>query len=534
METAALYKRLFLTIIINKQARVRSRAMRGIRADEAFYLGKYNMKCFLYQVDPSNLRRIFYLDSKKEEYKLWNWESVMMRKIAFFLCFVLCFGLVGQLSPVEAAYMPPKDMTVYSQAVYLYNLDTDTPVYEKNSQTQLQPASTAKIMTAILALENTDDLDETFTYPTYIFDMLEPGVSQADVRIGEEMTMRKALYCLMLQSDCYSALAIADRIGGGDIQTFVDMMNAKAQELGAVNTVFTNPHGLYDENMHTTAYDLFLISKYAMKLDGFMDIASTVTIDIGPTNIHSEGYNLYTTIKPMMKSSEYYYEPIQGIKTGTLEEVGYNYVSTASKNGYSYLLVLMGAPMFGEGVNEEGEPEKLEQNLAFVDAKNIYEWAFNSFETKLLLEKNKTCNSIPVRLSSEADTVNLVSADSFSALVPIDMQVSEDGDPSGTSIVLRYNKKDYVDAPVKRGQKLGTVDLVLNNEVLGTIDLLAEKDVSRSQMLFILDYIKNLFSAFWIKFVVILLVLILAFYIVLMILRNRYRKRYRRARGRRR
>lgn len=87
------------------------------------------------------------------------------------------------------------------------------------------------------------------------------------------MTMRKALYALMLQSDCFSALATADRSGDGDIDAFIQMMNDKAKELGAVNTNFANPHGLYDENNYTTAYDLFLITKYAVDVDGFMEIA---------------------------------------------------------------------------------------------------------------------------------------------------------------------------------------------------------------------------------------------------------------------
>ncbi len=156
-----------------------------------------------------------------------------MRKLAFSLCLLLSLSLCLS-SLASAAYMPDenKDFKTNSQAVYLYNTDTGTVIYQKNEQMKLQPASTAKIMTAVLALENTDDLDEEFTYPSYIFNMLEPGVSQADVRVGETMTMRKALYALMLQSDCFSALAIADRIGDGDIDAFIQMMNDKAKELG--------------------------------------------------------------------------------------------------------------------------------------------------------------------------------------------------------------------------------------------------------------------------------------------------------------
>ena len=408
-----------------------------------------------------------------------------MRKVSLVFSLLLFFGLFAQLRPAAASYRPPDSIQVNSRAVYLYNLDTETRVFEQEAQTRMPPASLAKIMTCILALENTDDLDEEIEYPAYIWNMVEPGASQADVRQGEVLTMRKALYCLMLQSDCYSALAIADKIGDGEIQTFVDMMNDKAALIGAQNTYFTNPHGLYDEGMYTTAYDMFLITRYAIKLDHFMDIVSTRTIDISPTNmaIHNENYNLFSTILPMYPGNAYYYEPIRGVKTGTLDEVGRNYVSTASKDGYNYLLVLMGAPK----VDATGED--LQENLVFMDAKNIYEWAFNEFETKQLLEKGKTCNSIPVRLSKEADTVNLLAAESFSALVPKGIEVDAE---SGLSVMLRYTKPDSLDAPVSRGKKVGTVDLMLNNEVLGTVDLLAEKDIPRSQTLYMLDYLLSL------------------------------------------
>lgn len=451
-----------------------------------------------------------------------------MRKLSLLCCMLLLWGLFAGLRPAGASYRPPDSVQINSRAVYLYNLDTDTRVFEQEAQTRMAPASLAKIMTCILALENTEDLDaEEIEYPSYIWNLVEPGASQADVRQGEILTMRKALYCLMLQSDCYSALAIADKVGDGDIQAFVDKMNEKAALIGAQNTNFTNPHGLYDEAMYTTAYDMFLIARYAMKLDHFMDITSTYTVNLSPTNkpAHEENYNLYSTILPMYPSSPYYYEPIRGIKTGTLEEVGKNFVSMASRDGYNYLLVLMGAPYL------DSAGEKLQEELVFLDAKNIYEWAFNEFETKQLLEKGKTCNSIPVRLSKEADTVNLLAAESFSALVPKGIEVDAE---SGLSVMLRYTKPDSIDAPVSRGKKIGTVDLMLNNEVLGTVDLLAEKDIPRSQTLYMLDYLKGFFNQFWFKFLLVLLFLILAFYITLMVLRNRYRKRRRRARGRKR
>lgn len=435
-------------------------------------------------------------------------------------------------------YTLPDEYTISSHAAYLYNLDTQTEVMSLNAQEQMPPASTAKIMTCLLALEHTADLDtEMVSYPQSVFNEmssfmsatgLSPSdISQADVQPGEELTMRKALYCLMLQSDCYSAMAIAHHICDGDSAAFVQMMNARAQELGAVNTYFTNPHGLYEPEMVTTAYDMFLISRQAMQLDSFMDICSTPTIDISPTNVsrHDDNYLLISTIKTMIKGSDYYYEPIAGIKTGTLPEVGMNYVSSASRDGYNYLLVLMGAPAYDE------EGEALPEKAPFTDAKTIYEWAFDTFETTTLYEKGATVGQVSVNLSAEDDYVNLLAADSFHAFVPIEATQSGDG---SSAITMRLNVPESIDAPISFGQKIGTMDVILYGEVVGSVDVIAKNDVNRSQSKYILSRISEIFSQFWIKFLLIFVILIVAFYSVLMILRNRYRKRRRRARSRRR
>lgn len=453
------------------------------------------------------------------------------------LCAVTAFGLFS-VDAHAVTYKLPEEYTISSRAAYLYNLDSETEVMSLNAQEKMPPASTAKIMTCLLALENTANLDtEIVHYPQAVFTemnefmaatgLTSSDISQADVQVGEELTMRQALYCLMLQSDCYSAQAIARHIGEGDSAAFVEMMNTRAEELGAANTYFTNPHGLYEPEMVTTAYDLFLITKYAMQQPAFMDICSTPTIDIAPTNVarHADQYRLISTIKTMIRGSDYYYEPIAGIKTGTLPEVGMNYVSTASKDGYNYLLVLMGAPAYDE------EGNSLPEKAPFIDAKTIYDWAFECFEIKTLYEKGATVGQVNVNLSGEEDYVNVLAADSFMALVPVD--ATETGDGS-SAIAKRLNLPESVDAPIRFGEKLGTMDVVVYGEAVGSIDLIAKKDVNRSQSKYMLSRVTDVLSKFWIKFVVVLVTLIVAFYVVLMILRNRYRRRYRRARGRRR
>lgn len=470
----------------------------------------------------------------------------LVKKTGLLCGLAFMFALIAWSCPAKAMYQP-KDLALNSESFYLYNVDTGTTLFALNEHDQKQPASTVKIMTCILALENTENLDEVFVYPEYVFTELRgTGAAQADVRSGEEMTMRKALYCLMLQSDCYSALAIADRVGGGDVEKFVAMMNAKAQELGAVNTNFTNPHGLYEEgvdnDMRTTAYDLYLMAKYAIKLEGFMEFCSTPAIDLtelSPSNVAAHqaenGWRLTTTIYPMLRQQPEYYEPLKGIKTGSLPEFGFNFVSTASRNGYTYLLVSMGAKF----LDEEGA--RIRPVPAFDDAKNLYEWAFQNFQVRTLYEKGASAGEALVNLSSKTDHVLLLASEEVAALVPVDAvfdekdnKLPEDGTSANPDNIYRsYHLEASYDAPIKKSQKLGTMDIVFNGDILGTVDLLAAEAVDRSEMLYLLSMLKTLFSGFWVKFAVILIVLVIIFYAVLMILRNRYRKRYRRARGRR-
>lgn len=460
-----------------------------------------------------------------------------VRSIALALigCAAALLCLFSQTVAARALYQinPDVNFTINSKAYYLYNVDTKTPICEVDSQTKRIPASTVKIMTCILALENTDNLDETFVFPQYVFNTLNgTGASHADVHPGEEMTMRKALYCLMLQSDCFSALAIADRIGGGDVDVFVDMMNEKAQEIGAINTHFTNPHGLIltadDSNMLTTPYDLCLMADYAMKLEGFMDYCSVPAMDISPTNVHTSNYLLTSTIESMKKLSPHYYEPIKGIKTGSLPECGYNLVTSATRDGYTYILVLMGADAY----DEEGKKLKSADQPIFQDAKNILDWAFNGFSVRVLYKAGEEVAEVKVALGKDEDIVKVVAAEDFSALVPVEIQVEPDDGKTG--IIKRpHLPQNGVEAPVVKDKVIGSMDIMLGGDVLGSVDLLAKKDIARSQSKYILSKISGAFDNFLLKFILILILVVVVFYVILTVLRNRYRKRYRRARGHR-
>lgn len=451
-----------------------------------------------------------------------------LSKLKQVVCFVVLFAVITCSLPVtraEAAYKVNFD--VKSQAVYMVNTDTGSVVYAKNEKQRIYPASLTKIMTAIITLEkmqsvadaNGQSLKEALentkvTAPAYLYDeFVGQNVSTADIRQNEEVRVIDLLYALILPSACEAGSILADYFGEGEILNFVDMMNAKAIELGAKDTNFTNAHGLFSEEQVSTAYDLYLITKYALTFPIFEEVCNTANYQMPATNKHAEPYYISHTnyMLSKVRGGSLYYEGMKGVKTGSLPEVGKNLISTASKNGYNYILVTLGAP------TEDAEGKAYSQNQAFVDAKNLYDWAFSSFTLQTVMREGDVLAEAGVSLSSDQDHVMLVAKEDVTALLPVDT------DPSA----IQQNKtllKD-VKAPVKKGDILGQVELRLADDVIATVDMVAMTDVNRSVWLYALDVAGRFFDQTIVKVLLALLLLIIFLYIVVLI---RYKQRKRR------
>lgn len=453
---------------------------------------------------------------------------VQMKKISLLLAFLF----ILTACPVTALAAAP-DRDINASGVYLYNLDADTLVYEKNTDRKHYPAALTTVMTAILAIEYCEeqglDLDATMvTYPNYVQDWLysyqygENGhgeVSKGGLMAGEELPMRELLYAMLLASANEASMIIADHIAGSQ-EDFAEMMTRRAKELGAANTHFANSTGLHDPDHYTTPRDMALIAKHAIGLPGFMDIVLTRSRTYGPTNMH-ESLTWNTKNLMMLEGDAYYYPALRGIKTGAVEESGNCFVSTATRDGFTYLLVVMGADIY------DSDGERYAKNLAFDDTMSLYEWVFDTYKRKSLLEKGKYVKEIPLRLSSEKDFLQLMTAERFTALVPGDINPDED-------VQKIYDLPDYVEAPVNKNDVIGTATLVLAGEVLGTVELVAAETVAASPILLILEQVKAVARSFWFKFALLFILLLIVVYIVLMILRNRRRRRLTSFRPRRR
>lgn len=423
-----------------------------------------------------------------------------IKRISALIATVMIFSVISVI-PVGAVSFTP-NFEVVSEAVYLKNLDTGDVIYEKNSDKKEYPASLTKIMTAILVLENIDDLENTEieAAPVIFDEFVGQNVSTADFRHYEIATASDLMYGMMLNSACEAASILAYYVGGGSVANFVDMMNEKAKELGAENTHFVNPHGLFDEDQYTTAHDIAIITEYAMSLPKFTEIATTQNYTLATTNKHSETRVVIHTNYMMdkMRGGEYYYPYVKGIKTGTLDEAGRCLVSLGSKDGHNYLLVTMQSPMY----NEDGT----KANFHYTDAKNLYNWAFDSFAPTQILSKDEELGEVSVEFSDGSNYVLVKPAEEYSTLWQTDVDLS--------NIERKITLAESVVAPVTKGTKLGEIELNFSGENLATIDLIATEDVARSALKYNLAIAKEFTSSGWFKLAVALVIVLIVMYII--------------------
>lgn len=245
---------------------------------------------------------------------------------------------------------------LYSPYAILIAADTGETLAEKSSRAQIYPASLTKIMTALLVIEYSGNLDETVWIPTDIYEQLyAEGASMAGFLPGEETTLRELLYGILLPSGAECCLTAARYIGGTE-ETFAELMNQKAAELGMENTNFTNCTGLQEETHYSSAADIAILLQYALSNATFREIFTSKYYYVQPTEQHPDGFTFWSTLFSQTDSRAD--GVILGGKTGYTEEAGLCLASLLSVGGREYILVTAGAPG-----SHETEPYHIEDAL---------------------------------------------------------------------------------------------------------------------------------------------------------------------------
>lgn len=266
------------------------------------------------------------------------------RLIAFFSIMIILFSLVLPYSTAQAsngtdsAESWPDGPNVYADGAIVMEASTGLILYEKNMDQTYYPASITKIMTAWLAIENSNLGDIVTFSKNAVFDV-DLDSSRIGIDVGEKLTVQQCLYAILLESANEVTYALAEHVAGS-MPAFVDMMNERAKEIGCKNTHFVNPHGLPDDNHYTTPYDMALITKEAMKNATFRKIFGTRTYTIPPTNIQPEARPLRNHHKFVL-DQEYLYDGCIGGKTGYTTVAKYTLVSVAKRGDLELICIVM-------------------------------------------------------------------------------------------------------------------------------------------------------------------------------------------------
>lgn len=258
----------------------------------------------------------------------------------------------------------PKGPSVNAKSAVLIDASTGLVLYEKNAHKKEYPASTTKILTTLLALENCS-MNETVTFSHNAVFNLESGSSHIGIDEGEQLTVEQCLYAIMLASANEVSTGIAEHISGS-VEEFAKLMNRRAEELGCLNTHFANANGLHNDKHYTSAYDMALIGRAAMQNPVFRKITATKRYTIPPTNKH-KNENIFANHHKMLVDSPFQYEYCVGGKTGYTSKAGNTLVTFAQKGEVSLVCVVMRA-------NGPTSPEN-----EYTDTTRLFEWGFENF-----------------------------------------------------------------------------------------------------------------------------------------------------------
>jgi len=386
-------------------------------------------------------------------------------------------------TPCFAAEEPPD---IYSEACVLMEASTGRVLYEKNANQVRYPASTTKIMTAILTLEHCN-LNDVATVSYDAIFSVPSGYTHANLQLGEELTIEQLLHVLLIPSANDAANVLAEHIGGS-VDSFASMMNAKAAEIGCKNTHFVNPNGIHNEEHVSTAYDMALIGRYAMQNSVFRNIVSKTSYTLPTTNKYDKRDRVFNTTNELLKEDyrdrvdNYYYKYAIGIKTGYTDAAKHCIVAGAQKDGLEYIVTIMGAETTENGL--QARP---------IDCKNLFEYAFNNFTITKVKDANSVLKQIDIEgATKETKTLDIVIQDEIDILT--------EKENVNASILPTIEIYPDLQAPVTKNAIVGKITYTVDG-ISYSSNLLAGNDVIKYEV----DWVKIIFRVLLVVFILSLL-----------------------------
>ena len=405
--------------------------------------------------------------------------KIHVRKI-FILFFLIITVLFTNLKIVYATDNDTNAPEITSGAAILIDNKTNRILYDKNASERMFPASTTKIMTAILVLENCE-LDETVTASYDALMHIPEGYVTAEIQGEEQFTVEQLLEMLLVHSANDAANVLAEYVGGS-IESFVSMMNTKVNELELTDTHFTNPYGLQEDNHYTTAYDLAKIMQYCIQNDDFRRIAGSVSCSIPATN--KSGVRSYTSTNQLvLPDSPNYYSYVTVGKTGFTTEAGRCLVSCAYRNDIELTCVILGGTLSSDGISSR-----------FIDSITLYEYGFNHFSLKNIANPGDVITSIEVTNATlSTKSLDLAFVNSIHALV--------NNSDLETNYIPEIELNENISAPIAEGDVLGKAIYTIDG-ISYESDIVATHNVESSQLFQLILQIAGLLIAVIITFTI--------------------------------
>lgn len=405
----------------------------------------------------------------------------MKKAIAAFILAVImtvtCFSLTAYMYTVDENY------ELNCKNAIVVNTDTGRTVFEKNADETVSIASLTKIMTAMVVIDNCTDLEAMVeTKFSTLLTIGNTGLVTINLVSGEQMKVKDLLYCLLISSAADASVVLADYIGGS-VPAFVEMMNQKAQELQMANTHFVNTHGLDAEGHYSTARDMEKLTEYALNNELFCDIVSRSSYTADATN-KSAARTVSTTNYLISENSGFYYKWADGVKTGYTGDAGRCLISTAGRDETRYVCVVLGCDAYSSN--------GAMACMHFSDSIYLFEKAYDNYSLKKACKKGSDIAAVPVKcLGIDTDAQGVFSED-FTYLL-------KRGEKPEFDVKL---DSELIKKPVDEGQKLGTCDIIIDGQVLKTVDIVAKEAVTR-------NYTKIIIAALiWILAILLVIALI--------------------------
>ena len=352
---------------------------------------------------------------------------------------------------------PEVNFPVYSEGAVLLETLTGKVLYGKNENEKLYPASTTKILTAIIAIEHYN-LTDKITANKSAITAIPSGYSNAAIQPGESLTVEELLQLFLIHSANEVGYIFAEDISGS-IDNFANLMNKKAIEIGCKNTHFTNPSGIHNAEHYSTAYDMALIAQYCMKNTAFRNIVSMTSCTIQPTDKYEKRY-FKNTNDLLDSKSRYYYENAIGIKTGFTTQAKNCLIAGSKKDNMELITVALGAEATADG-----------RSGRYVDTINLFNYGFENYKIQKINTANTEIQNLTIENATK-DTKNLplLLKDDIYALVPTNIDLS----------TLKYDIdiNSNVSAPITENDVLGKITYTIDG-INYSSDLLAEHTVEK-------------------------------------------------------